>query len=221
MPKEKMNKQTTSITALFLDIGGVLLTNGWDHHARHRAASKFNLDWDEMQDRHLLNFEIYEEGKVTLEEYMSRVVFYKERAFTPAEFQDFLFAQSEPYAEMIGLVVHLKVRYGLKVFVVSNEARELNLYRIHKFKLDAFVDAFISSSFVHLRKPDTEIFRFALDIAQTPIEQIVFIDNTPMFVQIAQGLGIQSILHTDYASTCAKLASFGLHQDDGGIHETR
>jgi putative hydrolase of the HAD superfamily len=214
-------KQPTAITCLFLDIGGVLLTNGWDHLSRHRAATKFNLDWDEMQDRHLLNFEIYEEGKVTLEEYLSRVVFYQERDFTPAEFQRFMFAQSEPDTEMIELVARLKVRHGLKVIVVSNEARELNLYRIHKFKLGEFVDAFVSSCFVHLRKPDTEIFRLALDIACVPTEQVLFIDNTPMFVQIAEGLGIRSIHHTDSKSTCAQLALIGLHNDDEGIHDTR
>ena len=215
-----MNNLTTKITALFLDIGGVLLTNGWDHHARKRAATQFNLDWDEMQDRHLLNFEIYEEGKVTLEEYMSRVVFYQDRSFTAAEFQSFMFAQSEPYNEMIGMIAKLKVRHRLKVFVVSNEARELNLYRIHKFRLGDFVDAFVSSCFVHLRKPDTEIFRLALDLSQAPVEQVVYIDNTPMFVQIAEGLGMRGIHHTDYESTCAKLASFGLQVDEGGIHET-
>jgi putative hydrolase of the HAD superfamily len=139
------------------------------------------------------------------------VVFYQERDFTPAEFQSFMFAQSEPYTEMIRMAAQLKARHKLKVFVVSNEARELNLYRIHKFKLGEFVDAFISSCFVHLRKPDTEIFRFALDIADVPIEQIVFIDNTPMFVEIAQGLGIRSIHHTDYRATCEQLASFGLN----------
>jgi len=98
----------------------------------------------------------------------------------------------------------------LKIVVVSNEARELNEYRIRKFKLDGFADSFISSCFVHVRKPDADIFRLALDIAQTPVGQVVYIENTPMFVQIAEGLGIQSILHTDYMSTCAKLASFGL-----------
>ena len=94
-------------------------------------------------------------------------------------------------------------------------------YRIRKFKLDKFVDFFISSCFVHIRKPDADIFRLALDIAQTPAEQVVFIDNTPMFVQIAEGLGIRSILHTDYRSTCAQLASFGLPDDEGALHETR
>ena len=118
------------------------------------------------------------------------------------------------------MVAHLKVRYGLKIVVVSNEAREVNAYRIRKFKLARFVDAFVSSCFVHIRKPDADIFRLALDIAQAPAEQVVYIDNTPMFVQIAEGLGIRSILHTDYRSTCAKLASFGLQNDEGVIHET-
>ena len=94
--------------------------------------------------------------------------------------------------------------------MVSNEARELNAYRIRQFRLAGFVDAFISSCFVHLRKPDADIFRLALDIAQAPARQIVYIENTPLFVQVAEGLGIRSILHTDYKSTSAKLASFGL-----------
>jgi putative hydrolase of the HAD superfamily len=121
-----------------------------------------------------------------------------------------MFAQSKPYPEMIELVAQLKVRHGLKIAVVSNEGRELNAYRIGEFKLDRFVDAFISSCFVHLRKPDADIFRLALDIAQAPARQVVYIENTPMFVQIAEGLGIRSILHTTYRSTCEKLASFGL-----------
>jgi len=111
---------------------------------------------------------------------------------------------------MIELVRKLKAKFGLKIIVLSNEAREVNAHRIHTFKLDEFVDAFISSCFVHLHKPDAAIFRMALDIAQTPARQIVYIENTPMFVQIAEGLGIRGILHTDYKSTCAKLASFGL-----------
>lgn len=96
---------------------------------------------------------------------------------------------------------------------IAIEARELNAYRIHKFKLNRFVDAFISSCFVHIRKPDEDIFRLALDIAQAPARQVLYIENTPMFVQIAEGLGIRSILHTDYKSTCAKLASFGLESE--------
>ena len=195
---------------MFVDIGGVLLTNGWDHRARKRAATHFKLDWAEMQERHELNFETHEEDKTTFKEYLDRVVFYQKRAFTRATFRRFMFAQSKPYAEMIGLVRNLKAKYGLKIIVVSNESRELNAYRIRQFKLDGFVDAFISSCFVRLRKPDADIFKLALDIAQTPVREIIYIENTPMFVQVAEGLEIRSILHTDYKSTCVKLASFGL-----------
>lgn len=203
-------KRAIPITTLFLDIGGVLLTDGWDHHARKRAATNFKLALAEMEDRHHLTFDTYEEGKLTPEEYLDRVVFYQKRPFTRAQFRRFIFAQSKPYPKMIELVRKLKAKYGLKIVVVSNEGRELNAYRIRKFKLGGFVDSFISSCFVHVRKPDADIFRLALDIAQAPARQVVYIENTPMFVQIAEGLGIRSILHTDYRSTCAKLSSFGL-----------
>jgi putative hydrolase of the HAD superfamily len=126
-----------------------------------------------------------------------------------------MFAQSKPYPEMIELVAQLKARHRLKIAVVSNEGRELNAYRIRKFKLDRFVDFFVSSCFVHLLKPDQDIFRLTLDIAQVPALKIVYLENTPMFTQIAEGLGIRSILHTDYKSTRAKLASLGLQNTEG------
>ncbi len=213
-------KKAPDITCVFLDIGGVLLTNGWDHDARKRAAATFKLDLADMEDRHHLTFDTYEEGKLTLEEYLARVVFYRKRPFSRDQFRRFMFAQSKPYPDMIKLFAQLKARYGLKIAVVSNEARELNAHRIRKFKLDSFVDSFISSCFVHIRKPDEDIFRLALDIAQAPARNVVYVENTPMFAQIAQRLGIRTILHTDYTSTCAKLASLGLHNDDGLIDET-
>jgi putative hydrolase of the HAD superfamily len=213
-------KRALPITALFLDIGGVLLNDGWDHIARRKVAKHFNLEWAEMEERHRLTFETHEVGKLTFEEYLGRVIFYQKRPFTQAQFRRFMCAQSKPYPEMIELISQLKVRHGLKIAVVSNEARVVNDYRIHKFKLDEFVDFFISSCFVHIRKPDADIFRLALDIAQTPARNIIYIENTPMFVQVAEGLGIRSILHTDYKSTCAKLSSYGLAYE-GAIHETR
>jgi len=212
--------QQSEVTALFLDVGGVLLTNGWDHHARRRAAKHFNLDWAEMQDRHGLNFETHEEGRMTFQEYLNRVVFYQKRRFTRTQFRRFMCAQSKPCTEMIQMFVRLKVRYGLKIVVVSNESREVNAYRIQKFKLGAVVDSFITSCFVQLRKPDVEIFRLALDIAQVPVRQVVYIENTPMFVQVAEGLGIRSILHTDYRSTRERLVSLGLQNDEGVSHDT-
>ncbi len=214
-------KNGAPISALFVDVGGVLLTNGWDHQARRRAAQHFKLNLAEMQERHELNFGTHEEDKTTFKEYLDRVVFYEKRPFTKAEFRRFMFAQSKPCAGMIALVRDLKAKYGLKIIVVSNESRELNAYRIRQFKLDGFVDAFISSCFVRLRKPDADIFKLALDIAQRPARQIVYIENTPLFVQIAEGLGIRSILHTDYKSTCSKLASLGLQDDKVAIDEIR
>jgi putative hydrolase of the HAD superfamily len=212
-------KKTIPITCLFVDIGGVLLSNGWDHHARRRAAKHFRLNWAAMQERHELNFEIQEEDKIMFQEYLDRVIFWQKRPFTRAEFRQFMFAQSKPFTGMIELVRNLKAKYKLKIVAVSNEAREVNAHRIRQFKLAGLVDAFISSCFVQLRKPDKDIFRLALDIAQVPADQIVYIENTPLFVQVAESLGIRSILHTDYQSTAAKLAALGLQPEI--IHETQ
>jgi putative hydrolase of the HAD superfamily len=213
-----MNK-AIPITTMFLDIGGVLLSNGWDRPARKRAAAHFNLEPAEFERRHQQSFGTYEEGRMTLEAYLRRVVFTRSRSFTPAQFRRYMFGQSKSHSRMIDLIARLKTRYGLKVVAVSNEGRELNAYRIRAFKLDRLVDAFISSCYVHVRKPDADIFRLALDIAQAPARQIVYIENTPMFVQVAEDLGIRGILHTDVRSTRAKLASFGLRNDGGVLHE--
>jgi putative hydrolase of the HAD superfamily len=198
------------IKALFVDIGGVLLTNGWDHAARRAAVRRFCLDGPEVEERHRLNFETLEAGRLTLDDYLSRVVFYRPRSFTRARFRRFMFAQSQAFPRMLGLVRALKAQYRLKVIVVSNESRELNAHRIRTFKLAGFVDAFVSSCFVQLRKPDAEIFRLALDLAQIPAREIVYLENTALFVQVAAGLGIRGIVHTDYDSTRAELVALGL-----------
>jgi putative hydrolase of the HAD superfamily len=187
-----------------------LLSDGWGHASRKLAAKTFGLDYQEFEKRHNMVFDTYELGKFTIEEYLKLVVFYEKRPFTMSQFKSFMFEQSKPYPKMIELMLRLKSQYGLKIGVVSNEARELNAHRINKFKLDEFVDFFISSCFVHLRKPDPEIFRMALDIAQVRPKNVFYIENTPMFVQIAQGLGIRGIVHRDYKCTCEKLASLGL-----------
>ena len=198
------------ITTLFLDIGGVLLTNGWDHSARTRAAGKFSLDVDEMNERHHLTFDTYEEGKLSLDQYLDRVVFYQVRAFSKEEFKAFMYAQSQPFPEMIEMVGKLKNQYCLQVAAVSNEGRELTVYRVQQFKLGSFIDFFISSCFVHYRKPDADLYHIALDIAQVNPEQVIYIDDRPMFVEVAQGLGIKGILHTGYVATRTALAGLGL-----------
>ncbi len=207
-------KKSLPITTLFVDVGGVLLTNGWDHVERKRVAKHFKLDWAEMDERHRLVFETHEEGKLSFEEYLGWVVFYEKRPFTRNQFRDFMFAQSKPFPKMLDLVAQLKKQHGLKIVVVSNESREVNAYRIRTFKLDRLVDTFISSCFVQMRKPDIKIFELALDLAQTAPAQAIFLDNTPMFVQIADRLGMQGILHVDYESTRAKLTALGLQISD-------
>jgi putative hydrolase of the HAD superfamily len=211
-------RNAVAITTLFMDIGGVLLSDGWDHRARKRAVKKFKLEAVEVEARHQMVFDTYEEGKLTENEYLDHVVFFRSRPFTRGEFRKFMFAQSTPYPDMLTLVGELKRKYRLKVIVVSNEARVLNDYRIQRFKLDDIVDAYISSCYVHLRKPDADVFRLALDVAHTPAQQVAYVENTPMFVRIATGLGIRSVLHTDYRSTCAKLASLGLHNPEEVVH---
>lgn len=121
-----------------------------------------------------------------------------------------MFAQTTPNKEMIELMRQLKEKYQLKIAVVNNETRELNEFRIKKFQLNQFVDFFISSCFVQLRKPDADIFRIALDIAQVPPEQVVYIDDMQMFVDVAGDLGIRGIWHKNYLSTSAELATMGL-----------
>jgi putative hydrolase of the HAD superfamily len=187
-----------------------LLTNGWDRNIRIRAAEKFGLDQDEMNERHHLTFDTYEEGKLSLDEYLNRVVFYQDRSFSPKEFKAFMYAQSQPFPEMIGLMKDLKSHHGLQVAAVSNEGRELSVYRVQQFKLGSFIDFFVSSCFVHYRKPDADIYRIALDIAQVSPEQVIYIDDRPMFVEVAQSLKIKGIIHTGVENTRKALEDLGL-----------
>jgi putative hydrolase of the HAD superfamily len=198
------------ITHLFTDLGGVLLTNGWDGALRRRTAEHFGVDYAEMDGRHHLTYDTYESGKMGLHTYLKRVMFYEPRPFTPEEVIAFILDAARPFQDMIDLVCTLKVRHGLKVAVLSNEGRELTADRIERFRLREFVDFFIVSSYVHFRKPDEDIFRIALDIAQGEPEQVVYIEDRPMFVEVAASLGLRAIWHQGYDKTAAELAALGL-----------
>ncbi|MGD2163495.1 MAG: HAD-IA family hydrolase [Anaerolineales bacterium] len=200
----------SQITTLFLDIGGVLLTNGWDHTMRQKAAKTFDLDYEEIDERHHLTFDTYEEGKLSLFDYLNRVIFFKERPFSIEEFKSFMFAQSRSNSEMMDFVRSLKETYGLRTLAVSNEGRELTVFRIQKFDLHSVLDFFISSCFVHYRKPDEDIYRIALDIAQVSPGQVAYIEDRPMFVEIAQKLGIHGVVHKELKTTREALASLEL-----------
>jgi putative hydrolase of the HAD superfamily len=212
-------KKKPSISCVFLDLGGVLLTNGWDHLARRRAARYFKLDWKEMESRHKLFMSPCELGLIGLEEYLNRVIFFKPRLFTTSRFRQFMLAQSKPHSDMIQLLRGLKADHGLKVIVVNNEGRELNEYRIKRYGLTDWIDLFLSSCFVHLQKPDRNIYRLVLDAAQVSPDRVVYIENTFEFTQVAESFGIKSILHKHYRSTRAQLASLGLPVLDGVVYE--
>ncbi len=209
--------QPAHITTLFVDIGGVLLTNGWDRKSRQRAAATFHLNYEEMDERHHLTFVTYEEGKLSLDEYLERVIFYEKRPFSRREFKDFMFAQSQPYPQTIALVQEVKARYGLRVAAVSNEGRELTEYRIRKYELDKVCDFFVSSCFVHYRKPDVEIYEVALDIAQVRPRHVIYVEDRALFVEVAQGLGFNCIHHANVESTRDALASYGIINEQSKV----
>lgn len=200
----------SAIRALFLDVGGVLVTNGWDGGVRKKVAERFDLDSEEFKARHHMTFDTYEEGKITLDTFLDRTIFFQSRSFTHADVKRFIFDLAQPFPEMIDMFTRLKAQHKLSVAVVSNEGRELTYERVRRFNLKSFVDFFIVSSFVHLRKPDTDIYRLALDVAMLEPKQVAYVDDRPMLVEVAGGLGIHGVLHTGYDSTKARLASLGL-----------
>ncbi|MBC7658524.1 MAG: HAD hydrolase-like protein [Chitinophagaceae bacterium] len=204
-----------AVSCVFLDIGGVLLSDGWGHESRHLATKTFNLDQKEFEHRHSQAFDTHQLGNMTLEAYLDLVVFYRPRSFTHLQFRDFMFAQSTPNPLMIKHFQGLKKKFGLKIFVVSNEGRELNAYRLAKFELNSFVDTYVSSCYVHINKPNRSIFQLALDLSQVAVDQIVYVENTAMYVEIARTMGIKSILHNNYTETCRELALFGLSLNEG------
>jgi putative hydrolase of the HAD superfamily len=202
-----------NITTLFLDLGGVLLTNGWDHHARKRAILHFHLDEEELEERHHLTFDTYESGKLTLDEYLDTLVFYEKRNFTKDDFQSFMFEQSYAHDDTIAYFKKLKNDYGLSMVALNNEGRELNEFRIQKFKLNRLFDAFISSCYVHLRKPDLDIFRVACDISQATPAQVIYMDDRNMFVESARSLGIQAYHFQGLDAARNYMISIGFHTD--------
>jgi putative hydrolase of the HAD superfamily len=199
-----------SITHLFTDLGGVLLTNGWDRNLRQLTAQYFGVDPKEMDDRHHLTYDTYESGKMGLWTYLDRVMFYEPRHFTHEQVIEFILEQGKPFPEMIDLVKEIKARHGVKVAVVSNEGREITADRIERFHLRDFVDFFIVSSYVHFRKPDQDIFRIALDVAQAEPRRVAYIEDRQMFVEVAAQMGLRAIWHRGVDSTRQALAEMGL-----------
>lgn len=202
--------ESTHAKILFLDIGGVLLTNGWGSESRKKACEKFNLDFAEVDALHNFIFNIYEIGKITLDEYLDTVIFNHPRDFPREDFKEFMFSQSQELPEMLQWLKEWKADSGFRIISINNEGREFNEYRVKKFKLHDCFDAFISSCEVKMRKPDPGIFQLAMGIAQAPPEQCIYFDDRIMFVHAASRLGIRAMHHTNPASTIQILEQFKL-----------
>ena len=203
-------KPAAGYRVLFTDIGGVLLTNSWDQALRFETADRFGIDYYEMNERHHMTFDTYEEGGISLYEYLDRVVFYTKRPFTHADFIKFVKSRTKPFKDMIDLVKEVKARNGLRVVAVSNDGREFTTDRVRRFRLHEVVDFFVCSSFVHFRKPDRDIFQIALDCSQARPREVVYIDDRDMFTEVASGMGITGIHHKGYEPTRQALQDIGL-----------
>ena len=177
---------------------------------RRKAAEQFGFDYDEMNDRHHMTFSAYEEGKLTMDEYLDLAVFYKQRSFDKEAFREFIFSGSRPLPDMIELFKGISKHNGLKVIAISNEGRELTIYRISHFGLRDLIQFFICSCFAHFRKPDKDIYRLALDVGQVAPEQSVYVDDRLLHVEVARSLGMNAIHHTDIETTKEKLSKYGL-----------
>lgn len=198
------------ITTLFWDIGGVILTNGWDRESRREAAKAFPIDMDEFQDRHDLSFPAFDSGQISLNEYLDRTLFYRPRSFTREEFTAFMFAQSKEYPESRA-ILGAAVRSG-KYFIgaINNEPLELNQYRIEAFRLRRDFQVFFSSCYVRSRKPEETIFRVALEVTQRPPEQCVFIDDRPLNLESPRRLGMNVIHYQNAEQLRTELRNHGV-----------
>lgn len=198
------------VTTLFWDMGGVILTNGWDRASRREAIEKFHLDWEEFEDRHELLLNAFETGQASLEEYLQRTVFCRERPFTREEFTAFMFAQSKPLTESLDFLKRLAKTRRFLIAALNNESREINEYRIQKFSLRDSFDVFLSSCYLGVRKPDAAIYRLALSITQCPPGECVFIDDRGLNLECARELGIGTVHFKNPKQLQEELARYGV-----------
>jgi putative hydrolase of the HAD superfamily len=182
-----------TIRAIFWDVGGVLATNAWDHTQRSEALSHFQLDEEEFHDRHEMLVSSFERGKITLDEYLDRTVFYRPRPFTREAFRDFMFSLSKPFPDVLQFAQSLTDSGKYFMGTINNESRELNDYRIEKFGMKKIFRMFVSSCFVGLRKPERDIYRLALETTQMAGEECVFIDDRSLNLECAAHLGMRTI----------------------------
>ena len=200
----------SAIRAIFWDVGGVLLTNAWDRTERAAALEHFQLDPEEFHARHEMVVSSFERGKITLDEYLDRTVFYRPRPFTREMFRDYMFSLSQPCPEVLEFARALTDSGRYLMGTINNESRELNYYRIEKFGLRMVFRLFVSSCFVGFRKPERDIYRLALEITQVPAEQCCFIDDRALNLECAAKLGMHTIQMQQVEQLRGDLAKLGV-----------
>jgi putative hydrolase of the HAD superfamily len=189
----------------------VLLTNAWDHTQRTAALKHFDLDEKEFHSRHEMVISSFERGKISLDEYLDRSVFYQERPFTRDQFRDFMFSLSQPIPDVLAFARALAGSGKYFMGTLNNESRELNLYRIEKFGLREIFRLFVSSCFVGLRKPESGIYRLATDITQFNPEECCFIDDRALNLECAAKLGMHTIQMQTLEQLREELAKLGVN----------
>jgi len=198
------------ITAIFWDIGGVLLTNGWDTPTRREAAAKFGIDWEESDARHMKAFPEFETGRITLDEYLGQTVFFRPRAFRGDEFKQYMRSCSREFPESRLFADSIASGGKYLIGAINNEGRELNEFRIATFDLRRPISLFFSSCYVGLRKPDAAIYRLALDVTQRSGSDTIFIDDRPENAEGARNAGMNAIRFQNVAQLASDLRNFGV-----------
>ena len=198
------------IRAIFWDVGGVLLSNAWDHTQRAAALEHFHLDEEEFHDRHEMVVSSFERGKITLDEYLDRTIFYRTRPFTPDAFRDYMYSLSQPFPDVLQFAQALTGSGKYFMGTINNESRELNDYRIEKYGLRKIFRLFVSSCFVGFRKPERDIYRLALETTQIPAEQCCFIDDRALNLECAVNLGMRTIQMQEVQQLRGDLAKLGV-----------
>ena len=201
------------VGTLFWDNGGVILTNGWDRTSRRAAVDKFKLDWADFEDRHELMLNDFETGRITLDEYLRRVVFYREHTFTVEDFKKFMFEQSQPFPDSLDYLKKLAQTRQYTIASLNNESLELNEYRIHTFRLRDYFEAFFSSCYLGLRKPNVEIYKLALKITQREPSECVMIDDRGLNLETAKELGMHTIQVKSFAQMKSDLEKLNITAD--------
>lgn len=197
------------IKTVFFDIGGVLLTNGWDRHQRRRTAEDFGLDYEEFQDRHDFVAHEFETGHMDLQEYLTRTVFYRERDFSRAAYTAAVFAHSAVLPDSIEFLDEL-VATDLQLATLNNESREINEHRIHSFGLHQRISLFLSSCYLGVKKPEKAMYELALQITQRRAEECVFVDDRALNLECASDLGIDGVLFGGIDDLRTQLADRGV-----------